>query len=104
MSLVVSASRIFVLFPTDSTLCHSFKEAECHRGLLEDDNEYDLCLAMATAWNMPPQLRHIFVTIIFYNHSCNRLYYGKNISILSLMTFFIVLENQCPVMMLMNTF
>ena len=47
----------------DGTLCHTFKEAACHRGLLEDDNEYDLCLAMAASWNMPPQLRNLFVTI-----------------------------------------
>ena len=33
----------------DGTLCHTFKEATCHRGLLEDDNEYDLCLAMAVS-------------------------------------------------------
>ena len=55
----------------DGTLCHTFKEAACHRGLLEDDNEYDLCLAMAASWNMPPQLRHLFVTILLYNDPCN---------------------------------
>ena len=44
----------------DGTLCHTFKEATCHRGLLEDDNEYDLCLAMAASWNMPPQSIHHF--------------------------------------------
>ena len=27
----------------DGTICHTFKEAACQRGLLEDDNEYDLC-------------------------------------------------------------
>ena len=55
----------------DGTLCHTFKEAACHRGLLEDDDEYDLCLAMAASWNMPPQLRHLFVTILLYNDPCN---------------------------------
>ena len=55
----------------DGTLCHTFKEAACHRGILEDDNEYDLCLAMAVSWNMPPQLRHLFVTILLYNDPCN---------------------------------
>ena len=55
----------------DGTLCHTFKEAACHHGLLEDDNEYDLCLAMAASWNMPPQLRHLFVTILLNNDPCN---------------------------------
>ena len=55
----------------DGTLRHTFKEAACHRGLLEDDNEYDLCLVMAASWNMPPQLRHLFVTILLYNDPCN---------------------------------
>ena len=55
----------------DGTLCHTFKEASCHRGLLEDDNEYDLCLAMAASWKMLLQLRHLFVTILLYNDPCN---------------------------------
>ena len=28
------------------TICNKFKEAACMWGLLEDDNEYDICLAM----------------------------------------------------------
>ena len=55
----------------DGTVCHTYKEAACHRGLLEDDNEYDLCLAMAASWHMPQQLRHLFVTILLYNEPCN---------------------------------
>ena len=55
----------------DGTLCHTFEEAACHRGLLEDDNEYDLCLAMAASWNMPSQLRHLSVTILLHNDPCN---------------------------------
>ena len=55
----------------NGTVCHTYKEAACHRGLLEDDNEYDLCLAMAASWHMPPQLRHLFVTILLYNEPCN---------------------------------
>ena len=55
----------------DGTVCGTFKETACHRGLLEDDSEYDLCLAMAASWHMPPQLRHLFVTIPLYNEPCN---------------------------------
>ena len=55
----------------DGTVCGTFKEAVCHRGLLEYDSEYDLCMAMAASWHMPPQLRHLFVTILLYNESCN---------------------------------
>ena len=33
-------------------ICH------CQRGIIEDDNDYDPCLAMAASRNMPPQLRH----------------------------------------------
>ena len=88
----------------DGTLCHTLKEAACQRGLLEDDNEYDLCLASQlhgiclrkyAIYSLP--FRSITILVI-------RLYFEKNISILSLMTFFIVLENPCPVLMLMNTF
>ena len=55
----------------DCTVCHTFKEDPCQRGLLEDDNEYDLCLAVAASWNMPPQLGHLFVMILLYNEPCN---------------------------------
>ena len=37
------------------------------RGLLEDDNKYDLCLAEAATCSMPPQLRRLFVTILIFN-------------------------------------
>ena len=57
----------------DGTVCHTYKEAACQRGLLVDDNEYDLCLGMAATWNMPPQLRHLFVTLLLYNEPCNPL-------------------------------
>ena len=30
-----------------------------------------MCLAMAASWHMPPQLRHLFVTILLYNEPCN---------------------------------
>ena len=55
----------------DGTVCGTFKEAACHHGLLEDYSEYDLCLAMAASWHMPPQLRHLFVTILLYDEPCN---------------------------------
>ena len=55
----------------DGTVCHTFNEAACRRWLLEDDNEYDLCLAVAVSWNMPRKLRHLLVTILLYNEPCN---------------------------------
>ena len=70
MSLAVPASRIFFTL-LDGSPCHTFKEAARHRGLLEDGNEHDLCLAMVASWNMPPQLRHLFVTILLHNDPCN---------------------------------
>ena len=30
-----------------------------------------MCMAMAASWHMPPQLRHLFVTILIYNESCD---------------------------------
>ena len=38
---------------------------------LLDDSEYDLCMTMAASWHMPPQLRHLFGTILLYNEPCN---------------------------------
>ena len=55
----------------DGTLCHTIKEAVCHRGLLESDNQFDMCLTIAASWNMPSQLRHLFVTILLYNEPSN---------------------------------
>ena len=57
----------------DGTLCRTFKEAGCHRGLIEDDNEYDQCLTMAVSWNLPQQLCHLFATILPYNDLCNQV-------------------------------
>ena len=57
----------------DGTVCHTFKEASCQHGLLEDDNEYDICLCMEATWNLTPQLRHKFVTPMLYNEPCNPL-------------------------------
>ena len=33
----------------DDTVCHTFKQAAYHHGLLEDNNEYDLCLAVTAS-------------------------------------------------------
>ena len=56
---------------SDGTICSAFKEAACMRGLLEDDNEYDLCLAEAATCSSPPQLRQLFVTILIFNTPSN---------------------------------
>ena len=55
----------------DGTVCGTFKETACHRGLLVNDGKYDRCLDMAASKHMPPQLRHLFVTILLYNEPCN---------------------------------
>ena len=88
----------------DENVCGTFKEAACHWGLLQDDSEYDLCLAMAASWHMPPQLSHLSVTILLYNEPCNPRHYRKSINVLFLMTFCIVLENLCPISKLMSTY
>ena len=54
----------------DGTICGTFKETVCHRGLLVNDGKYDRCLDMAASKHMPPQLRHPFVTILLYNEPC----------------------------------
>ena len=52
---------------SNGTNCSTFKEAARKRVLLEDDNEYDLCLADPANCSIPPQLRQLFVTILIFN-------------------------------------
>ena len=47
----------------------TFKAACFARGLLEDDNEWHLCLAEAASVSVGPQLRELFVTILL-NYDC----------------------------------
>ena len=50
----------------DGTVCDTYKEAALRRGLLEDDQEVDQCLAEAATCSMPAQLRQLFVTILLF--------------------------------------
>ena len=75
---IVCTSFEDILTLLKGTVCHRSKEVACQRGPL-DDNEYDFCLVVAASWNMPRQLRHLFVTILFYNEPCNPGYFRKNI-------------------------
>ena len=78
----------------DGTVCGTFKDAACHRGLLEDYSEYAPCLAIAFSWHMPPQLRHLFVIILLYNEPCNPVALWESIYMLFLRTFCIMLDNE----------
>ena len=59
-------------------ICDTFKEAALHRGLLQDDNEWDFYLQEAASSGSPSQIRSLFATILLFcepsNHSCC----GKN--------------------------
>ena len=50
----------------DGTVCDTYKESALRRGLLEDDQEADQCLAEAAICYMPAQLRQLFVTILLF--------------------------------------
>src|SRR5581483_166480 len=45
---------------------NTFKEAAFQLGLVDDDNECNICLSEATTYQMPSQLRQLFVTILLY--------------------------------------
>src|ERR1700722_9526842 len=47
-------------------ICMTFKEACIHLGLLQDDNEWDVCLYEASNINTGQQLRHLFAIILVY--------------------------------------
>ena len=46
--------------------CRTFKEACIHLGLLQNDNEWDICLYEASKINTGQQLRHLFAMILLY--------------------------------------
>jgi hypothetical protein len=52
----------------DGVVHGSFKEACVARGLLEDDSEWETCMVEALGYQMPSQLRELFVVLMVY---CN---------------------------------
>ncbi|UYV82683.1 hypothetical protein LAZ67_22000535 [Cordylochernes scorpioides] len=65
---VAGAQSFEDLRTVDDIVCSTFKEAAQRRGLLADDSEWDACLAEATLFQMPCQLRQLFATILIYNN------------------------------------
>ena len=47
--------------------CASLHEACLRRGLLDDDSEWDRCMEEAAAFQLPPQLRALFVCLLSMN-------------------------------------
>ncbi len=47
-------------------VCATFHEAASRRELLEDDSEWTRCLAEAVHWQMPRELRQLFVTVLIW--------------------------------------
>jgi hypothetical protein len=44
----------------------TYKEACVARGLIDDDREWDTCLAEAVSFGTPQCLRHLFATILMF--------------------------------------
>ena len=49
----------------------TFKEAAYQLGLVDDDNECDACLSEAITYQMPSQLRQLFVSMLVYCQPAN---------------------------------
>ncbi|XP_056695007.1 uncharacterized protein [Spinacia oleracea] len=54
------------LLTVDGYRCATFQEAALKRGLLEEDDAVDLCLAEACEVKMPAALRRLFATILIF--------------------------------------
>ena len=63
---VPGATSFTDLQTVEGELCPTFREACIRRHLLVDDNEYDQAMAEASQFQMPSQLRSMFVTICVY--------------------------------------
>ena len=50
----------------NGSICESFHESCLRRGLLKDDNEWDMCLRDAAEIKTGSQLRHLFTTILLF--------------------------------------
>jgi PIF1-like helicase len=62
----------------DGIVCETFKEAAIQRNLLEDDKEWENCLAEAEELAMPRQLRHLFAIICVYCSPSNPFQLWEN--------------------------
>jgi hypothetical protein len=52
----------------DGVTCATFKESTQQRGFLENDNEYQQCMAEAREFQMPIQLRDLFATLLVFGN------------------------------------
>ena len=65
---MVKGPKSFEDLPTyDGVIHNTYKEACMARGLLESDDEWDICLTEASSFQTGYQLRQLFVTILLYN-------------------------------------
>src|SRR5216117_2319841 len=51
----------------DGIIYSTYKQACTARGLLESDDEWDICLTEASSFQTGHQLRQLFTTILLYN-------------------------------------
>ena len=63
---VAGATSYEHLRTVDGVLLPSFCEATERRGLIEEDNTLDECLAEATLFQMPSSLRRLFAIILVF--------------------------------------
>ncbi|XP_056687837.1 uncharacterized protein [Spinacia oleracea] len=59
------------LLTVDGYRCATFQEAALKRGLLEEDEAVDLCLAEAAEVQMPTALRSLFATVLIFCQPSN---------------------------------
>ena len=65
--MIVKGPKSFEDLKTvEGIICESFYEACLRRGLLENDNEWRLCLQDAAEIKTGVQLRHLFVTLLLF--------------------------------------
>jgi hypothetical protein len=64
---VTGASSFADIRTVDGVVCETFKDACVRRGLLQDDQEWDRCLAEAALTESPASLRSLFAIILDFN-------------------------------------
>lgn len=67
LTVVPGATSFEDLRTVDGVVCPTFQAACLARGLLEDDNEWELCLEEAAVMQTGHQLRQLFATILKEN-------------------------------------